>query len=419
MIIFFLIAIIYILKNDVKTFMQKDTFKVLTIFFLYSCFMIYYITYINAHSFTVGYGIPGADMLAHYSGAKFMSQGASWADLSIVANRFESIGISSIGYFIYTTFVYITCFWGNIIPSGFCIYMLYLFQIFLSIDTCVKFSKTFAFENKKIKPMQYICVLVFCIPYAVQACQLMRDIYFMWFMSILLETTVSYKCENSTNSQKRVIFFVKIISLFLICILLRSYSILIALPLFLYYYDKKKLATIVAVVEFGVVTIGTGFLILIREYLGVFWNIVKPDLIESMSFLLFPSIINQTKYILNWKYYFGDFLDAGGCNVPGVYFIMSVWNTIMIPFALVDLPLNWKKSKEKIVTHTLILLTVVVLYSVTYSTIDTRHKLFMSIPITCLGVEGYFDCCEKIRGFNIVIPFVFLVCFVFIILMSI
>ena len=389
LILFFLIGAIFLLKKDLRTYLKKDKIKVYIVILCYFIFMLYYTNYINEHSYSVGYGIPGADMLAHFLGAEKLSQGARWSDLALVARRFEEISISTIGYFLYTTFIYITVFFLPIFPIGFNVYLLYLFQILLSVDACIKFSKVFSSDDIKSKPINYFIALSLCIPFVVQACQLMRDVYFMWFIALLLEITVMFKKSGKNDTKSRTIFVLKIVFLTFVSILLRYYTILIIAPLFFYFYDKKKLAFIITIVEFGTITFGTTFIMLIKDNFGIFWEMTPPNINESVSFLMFPNIFNQSKYLFNWNYYFGSSIDISGCNVPGVYFFMSVWNVIYLPFAFVGVFSNFKTNKYKNLTYLLLLLTVVALYSVTYDAIDTRHKFFMSIPITFLSVQGY------------------------------
>ena len=97
MIIITVLAIgISVLGRDIRKLNQADQLKVFGMALIYIAAMIYYVSFINAQSNTFGYGIPGADMLAHYQGAEKLSKGFSWVQLSSVASRFEKVGLSTI-----------------------------------------------------------------------------------------------------------------------------------------------------------------------------------------------------------------------------------------------------------------------------------------------------------------------------------
>lgn len=407
LIFIFLFWTIHTLKKDVKQFNRKEKNKVFFVLLIYIMFMFYYIKYINSYSNTIGYGIPGADMLAHYNGALMMSKGAKWADLALIAKRFETISISTIGYFLYTTFVYLNVFFFNVFPIGFNIYLLYLCQIILSIDACVKFSNVFSSQSK-YKPISYFLVLSLCIPFVVQATQLMRDIYFMWCIAYLMENVIFYNNNKDTfTSSKKIIISAKIITLFIVCILLRYYTVMITIPLALFYFDKKDLSLTSSMGVFLLLLVGTTIIVAIKDNFGIFWDMTKPVFSECVSFLMFPNIFNQTKYLLNWDFFFGTSIDVSGCNVPGIYFIMSVWNVVIIPFAIIGVFSKWREEKKNNIIYLLILLSIVMLYSITYDAIDTRHKLFMSIPMAYLSVHGYKTITKKFKKSSIIIPFMY------------
>ena len=60
----------------------------------------------------------------------------------------------------------------------------------------------------------------------------------------------------------------------------------------------------------------------------------------------------------------------------------------MLPLAIIGIVTQWKKKKKEIFVWTGILLSVVMIYSITYDAIDTRHKFFMSLPICYLAFMG-------------------------------
>lgn len=378
------------LYSDLKQIAKEDRYKVWIMFFLYICVMIYYTSYINKQPFSFGYGIPGADMLAHYRGAEAIAKGASWSELAAVASRFESIGISSIGYFLYTSFISLCIFFLPIFPTGVNIYLVYVFQILVSLDACLRFSLLISPENKSTKAIHIFMMLALCAPYMVQAFQLMRDVYYMWAIISMLMIVSRSRQEHlaDSNMNTKSMNRIKICILLISSVVLRFYSLILTIPLMLYYSDKKKLAVYVVLAEIGILLLGTNIVNLVKDIIGLPWNLSPPDLAESVKFLFFPSITNQSRYLWHWKQYFGNRIDISGCNVPGVYYAMAVWNIWVLPLAIVGFVTQWKEKKKENLIWVGILLSVVMIYSITYDSIDTRHKFFMSLSMCYLAFEG-------------------------------
>ena len=383
----------------------RDRGKVLATIAVYMLFMMYYCNYVNAQPGTYQYGIPGADMLAHFQGAKALSEGRSWTELAFIGSRFEEVGISTIGYFIYTTFLAIALYVLPIFSVGINVYLVYVFQIIISVDACIRYNRFYRKNLPGHSKMRTFFILATCIPFAMQATQLMRDIYYMWFISILLEKVTSYReiskatlrDRRSKRIVKRVGFWLSVILLSLICICMRFYSAIVFVPLLLYYTRYKKLGVYSSLTVSAVLLVGLGFIELIRGFIGgATWAFSPPNLGESIQFLLFPQIFSQSEYILNWGKFFTS-IDVSGCNVPGVYYAMAVWNTFIFPLALFGLLSTLRRDKMENILWGTILLNIVLLYSISYDSIDTRHKFFMMLPLSYFANKGIIclNCMDK------------------------
>lgn len=403
MIVIFLPIVVAMLYRNIKTMPQKDRFRVWLTVCIYLLAMAYYTNYINNQPTSFGYGIPQADMLAHFRGAEALSQGYSWEDLSLVATRFEDVGINTLGYFFYTTFLSLCIFVLPIFDVGTNVYLVYVFQIILSVDACVRFDRFYRKCMPEQKKHTAFYILVCCVPFVVQACQLMRDIYYMWMIAVLLEFVQKhYGAKGFASSEKHIVFrdskhnllqtktiySVVLLLLMALCVCLRFYSAIVFLPPVLYYSGKKKLGATISILVSVVLVAGIGILNALREMIGIPWEFTAPDMNESIQFFMFPSIVNQSKYLLNWYYYFGNTIDISGCNVPGVYYAMSVWNIWIIPLAALGMITAFRKHKAEIIMWGTILLNIVMVYSVTYDAIDTRHKFFMVLPLCFLALRG-------------------------------
>lgn len=390
-IILLLIIVVYILRYDLKRIPQKDQFRVWGMFIVYIFAMIYYVSYINNQPFSFGYGIPGADMLAHFKGAEMLAKGADWLQLSAIATRFDNIGFGTIGYFLYTSFISLCIYGLPIFSIEINVYLVYVLQILVSLDTCLRFGFLVSSEYKSTKVISVFTMLSLCVPFMVQAFQLMRDVYYMWAMVSLLLAVSQSQGDDTIQERKSIIktkYYLKIGLLLAMSFVLRFYSLVLTIPLMFYYSGRKKLALYVVLGEIGVLLLGLNMIDIIKHIVGLQWNITSPELEECVQFLLFPNIFNQSSYLWHWSQQFGTQIDISGCNVPGVYYAMSVWNVWILPLAIVGVLSQWKEKKEEIIIWMGILLSVVMIYSITYNTIDTRHKFFMSLPMCYLAFKG-------------------------------
>lgn len=373
---------------DMRILSRRDRMTVCGVLLLYLVAMVYYVSFINKQPFAYGFGIPQADMLDHFRGAMALAKGEKWTDLAKIAVRFEGIGISTIGYFIYTSFISWCIFLMPILPTGINVYLIYVFQTFISLDTCLRFAKFVSREYQYPKTIHVFLMLALCVPYLVQAFQLMRDVYYMWAIVSLLVLVSTPKQQKPAVDTARTLYRFKIAFLLALSVAMRYYSLLLTVPLLLFYSGRKNLAVYAALGELGVLLVGGSVVNILKDMVGLPWKITAPELKESIQFFLFPNIFNQSRYLWYWKAQFGTTIDVSGCNVPGVYYVMSVWNIWVIPLAAAGIVGNWNKKKQEIIVWTSILLSVVLLYSITYDAIDTRHKFFMSLPICFLAVNG-------------------------------
>ncbi len=426
MIILFISLIGIVIFNDLKKHKlnKKQKKQLIVVFVAYSLFMIYYLNFINNQPTSFGMGIPQADMLEHFKGAEALAKGAKWSDLSSVAPRFSKIGISTIGYFLYTTFLAVCIFEFKVFSIEINVYLIYFFQLLLSIDTSIKLNYVFnSIIEKKGKKNEFNFFMAFavCIPFIVQASQLMRDVYYMWFIALIFELVIKYK-ENITkqkgvlqkegvlskNTIKRICFCLALSFLSFICICIRFYSVVVFFPLVFYFLGKNNISFLVSCGLIAMLIVGTAVLQVVKNYVGIPWEISNPDYRESLRFLLFPNIINQTDYLLHWKQTFGNTIDVGGCNVPGVYYFMSIWNIGFMPLTIVGTIENIKHEYKDRLTWFLILISIVFIYSITYDSIDNRHKFFMSLPICYLAGRGYNYLSRKFKYFGLVYGIVIL-----------
>ena len=150
------------LIRNCRVFSNKERAVISTVTVGYLLALIYYTSYIDAQPFSFGYGIPQADMLAHYKGAQAISQGQNWNQLSSIASRYESVGIGTIGYFIYASFLSICVFTLGVFDPGINVFLVYVLQMILSIDACVRYGRFYSAVIPKSKVFVATIVLITC-----------------------------------------------------------------------------------------------------------------------------------------------------------------------------------------------------------------------------------------------------------------
>ncbi len=328
-------------------------------------------------------------MEAHFQGAKALSAGDKWDGLAGYGVRFKKISIDTIGYFLYAEVLSWLIFRATILSVGMNVYLVYIIQSVIMIDALVRFSQAFAIIlNKKRISGIFLC-LALCVTYAITAYQLLRDSILMWLIAVLLKYVVDAGKKQAQGKIGIDEKYIVATFLVLMCFVFRIYSILITVPLVCYYYGYKKTALGMSLSFAGILALGTAIIQIVRQFTSISWAFGTVEAAETLQFILFPNIFNQTKYLTNWDFYFFDYNYSSGCNVPGVYYLMSIWNVAVIPLAGMGVFNKFRKFGKENTLWLMILLNTAMLYSLSYSVIDTRQKLFMSLPLCFLACRGY------------------------------
>lgn len=377
------------------------------------------------------YGIPGADMAAHFHAATDLAQGVLWEKLKISGSmRFQSVQLNTIGYFAYAQYLSWLLYSPTIINIQVSLYIVYLSQALMSVCAAINFSRTYFLLIRGTKKITPCVIILSCIPFAILSYQLMRDIYLMWGLSIiyretmLLQQGMQHKTAGVPSVLKNApkglnlrfassspqVRWTKIFLLTLLCCLLRFYSLLLILPFVLGYGVSKKRGAICSLFVTGILLLGSSFISFFHTALKISWQFGTIDPYETLQYLIFPSIINQTKYLLNWDALFGKYDYISGCNLPGVYYLMSVWNVAFFPSMIVGIFRTAKTKTAECVLWLSMLLNMCMLYSLVYTSIDTRQKLMIALPICYFSLEG-FQWLRK-KGAIIMVLYVFTILFI-------
>jgi hypothetical protein len=414
MAIIVIILFSYIFCKKVRTFKNFHKALILFVFIIYIVGLILYLNFLEGRGWT--YGIPGADMLAHYQAAERLAQGASWRELSNygIGSRFE-FGINTVSYFIYSQFLSWLLYYPVFIDIYVNMYMVYILQCMVAFIAIFNYSRIYKILIPGSKQIHSALILLFCVAFAITSYQLMRDVYLMWLISEIFCLVV---CEpnrkhgqslKTIHDNKKRNWFL-IIVLTILCVLIRIYSIILILPFVCYYTGHKKLGTMVGLVMSAIMIVGLPILYFFNEFMKLTWNFGTINPVQVLQFLVFPNIVNQSKYILNWNYYFAGETYLGGCNGPGVYYLMSLWNLIVLPLAIIGIIGHFRRAiGEKIMWLTM-LLNIAMLYSISYDSIDNRQKLMMILQLCFFAIIGINFIQDKLRKYKCVIALFYSIC---------
>lgn len=350
--------------------------------------LAYYAKVINGVGWQ--YAIPGADMQAHFEGAKAISEGSKWSDLAGYGVRYEGIGINTIGYFLYAQVLALMMYTLPVFGEEMNVYIVYVIQIIIMMDAMLRYDRCFRQINNSKRRLSTFFTLALCVTYAITAYQLLRDTFMMWAIAALFDYTIRLRNAREMHTRNRTAYLYTVLILLAItCVLLRFYSVIVFLPIVIYYSGHGKIGMATSLSVTVILLVGLEFINIIKQFTFVSWSFETVDIGETIRFLMFPNIVNQSTYLLDWDAYFGGYNYLSGCNVPGVYYAMAVWNVAVFPLVGISLITGNRKQRIENLLWFSILLNVAMLYSISYVNIDTRHKLFMSLPMCFLGYRGF------------------------------
>lgn len=312
-------------------------------------------------------GVPGTDFLYHYEAAEDLANGAGLNDLGNIAIRF-GFSLSNAGYLLYALFLRIILFTPVIINRQISLAICYGIQMIAAIYACSNIADYVSGFLKSDDRGYRITwwILVSCISVFQAGNILMRDVWIFLLLSIFMKMLTREKIQH-----------VPCIILFIIIAIMRSYTIIITLPLYAYAISRK-VAYIGNVCITAFLVGGSALLKNAVKFLNVLWEVSYDIQIgELLQFLLFPNIFNQTKNLINNP----DFAyhASAGSNHTIIYYILALWNTIIIVLAIIGVIKAIRKKRWNIVGIWLVMLiNILCLYAVAYAGVsEPRHKLMI------------------------------------------
>lgn len=344
-------------------------------FVLFFLFAIILNTYLES-VYHWEYGVPGADLSAHFKGARALANGTKLKDLYLVNSRF-ALRFSNIGYILYAFFLAIVGFIPMSMPVMFSLYLVYAIQCLAAVTACLNIAEFVTQENPRQQKSVFL-MLVTCVSVSQMASVLMRDIWIVFFASLLMRQLLREKVNHPLC-----------IALILFICLLRSYMILIVFPIYVYYGLDRKKEGIWSTVAISVVFLfGSVILDRFATLLNVLWEYdfhFSP--VNIIQYFLFPNIVSQTHNVQNMAR--GYHVIFGGNN-EWVYYLLAVWNCFTIPVVAWGVIKNiGGKDRSEVFFWLMNLINVGLLYAVFYNSVsEPRHKLMILYTYAYLFGRG-------------------------------
>ena len=319
-------------------------------------------------------GEAGADYYYHYEAAQRLLHGASISELGNFAYRFE-LSLDKIGYIVYVIFLAIMLF---PMSGQFALFFVYATQSMIAVMACMNMARYFWDKGNLSEwgvKTTFWC-LALCVSVFQAANILMRDIWIFYFISLFMQNLDTLK-----KKLWRSLLYILVMFLF------RSYTLLITVPI-LALSMSNKIAIIGSLCIAAILVVGVNVMKSLVSYFNVLWQIsFKIEIPEILKYFFFPNIINQSKNLIdvNNAIYHG----SPGSNHTIIYYLLSVWNIVMVPCAFCGLIKAIIKRKWLFLVWALMILNIGMFYAILYGGIsEPRHKL-MILPALAF-LSSYF-----------------------------
>lgn len=387
-IILSLILVLFIKRinqENVKT--QKVVYLFL---FLYLMFLIAY-WYTMQSVYGWKYGIAGSDMLRYFEGANMIKDGYSYGLKSIYWFNRDISGLSYYGYIMYLYFIYFIIYLPQIFTPDVGIFLIKFIQILLMLLSAINIKRYYIniMDNNDIKINKnsniiIIIILTFIgIPFT--AIRLLRDTFLFYIITEILIINE----RRISNIIKNIIFCL----LSLLLLIIRSYSLIIVVPLYFLSKKNDKKSTVISLI----ICIGVTILPLVLRFIpvnlfgGFFiseFGLIEISYVNLLRFIFTPTISTTVKGLINSNNLISNY--EGG-YLPIIYFLVSVWIIFFIIIIIAGCFKLFNKNKKLFYNLIINIINISLIYSFIYGgNNEPRHKIMLLIPLSII-IAYYYD----------------------------
>lgn len=368
--LFLYILILYFIKKELKLNTKSET-KIFLLCTLVSCLLaIPYRMYLIAQGYE--YGLANFDMQLYTSMAEQIKDLGVRESFAVMANNWTFSQINPIqiwGYRFYVFFLKYSIYKWTFLPTVISIYLVSIWQLLLASYSILMIYNSIQQEHIKYKDISLFMMLI-APPIWYGCVRLLRESYMLYCMAGM----ICVLCRNERHWRLKLLLYAVALTIF------RPYYTIVMLPLLLLLHDREKLALLIESAIFIVLTA-----ICVLQRVG-FYNIV--------AVVLSPNFYNQTKGF--WQGPF-DVLEISG-QIQFINFIGSVWNVVVVTFALFSLTIARRFSLKNWCAFGVIL-DICMIYAIAYGgTTELRHKMFFVVPLVIMLNAGEFGLSKNVHG---------------------
>lgn len=366
--LFLYILIFYFIKKELKLNTKSET-KIFLLCTLASCLLaIPYRMYLIAQGYK--YGLANFDMQLYTTMAEQIKDLGVRESIAAMANNWTFSQINSIqiwGYRFYVFFLKYSIYKWTFLPPVLSIYLVSIWQLLLAAYSMLMVYNSIQKEHIQYKNLSLFLMLV-APPIWYGCVRLLREAYMLYCMAGMIRTL----CRHERHWKLKLLLYAVALTIF------RPYYTAIMIPLLLLLYGREKLALFMESAIFIVLAA-----ICVQQRVGLY-NIV--------AVVLSPNFYNQTRGF--WQGAF-DVSETSG-QIQFINFIGSVWNIVVVIFALVSLIIA-RKLNLKNWCALGVILNICMVYAIVYGgTTELRHKMFFVVPLIIMLNAGEFGLSQNV-----------------------
>lgn len=368
--LFLYILIFYFIKKELKrnTKREKKIFLVCT---LVSCLLaIPYRMYLISQGYE--YGLANFDMQLYTTMAEQTKDLGIRDSFAAMSNNWTFSQINPIqiwGYRFYVLFLKYSIYKWTFLPLALSIYLVSIWQLLLAMYSMLMVYNSIQEEHIQYKNLSLFLMLI-APPIWYGCVRLLREAYMLYCMAGMIRTL----CRHERNWKSKLLLYAAALTIF------RPYYTVVMIPLLLLLYGREKMALFMESSIFIVLAA-----ICVQQKIGIY-NIV--------AVVLSPNFYNQTRGF--WQSAF-EVSETSG-QIQFINFIGSVWNIVVVIFALVSLVIT-KKLNLKNWCALGVILDICMVYAIAYGgTTELRHKMFFVVPLIIMLNNGEFGLTRNVHS---------------------